>query len=238
MKKFLLTAFLCIGLCSMPLSAQEKQELIINESTVIKDTKGEQIDLFKFMDLMNSGEWMADPVMDSDGKTNYIQLRKATEEEKKMMMEGMASKANADEMIGQKAPEFELNDIEGNRISPKAMKGKVVVLNFWFAACKPCIAEIPDLNEVYDTYKNHPDVIFAAITFDYKDTVHSFLKKHPLKYPVVANAMSLNKTFKVTSFPANIVIDRQGNYTGRTFGSFPNIGNHITKTVQKALDSK
>ena len=238
MKKILLTAFLCIGLCALSLKAQEMQELIINESTVIKDIKGEEIDLFKFMDLMNSGEWMADPVMDSDGKTNYIQLRKATEEEKKMMMEGIASTASADALIGQKAPEFELNDIEGNRIRPEAMKGKVVVLNFWFAACKPCIAEIPDLNEVYDTYKDHPDVIFAAITFDDKDTVHSFLKEHPLKYPVVANAMNLNKTFKVASYPTNIVIDRQGNYIDRSIGGFPNIGNHITKTIQTALDNK
>jgi len=56
--------------------------------------------------------------------------------------------------------------------------------NFWFIACKPCIAEIPELNEIHDKYKNNKDVVFASITFDKKDKVEKFLKNTPIKYAV------------------------------------------------------
>lgn len=55
----------------------------INENTIIKDVSGKKVNMSTFMDLMNSGEWTIDPVNDSKGELLYLQLRKATEEEKK-----------------------------------------------------------------------------------------------------------------------------------------------------------
>lgn len=211
--------------------------IMINENTVIKDVDGNRVDMMKFMSMMNSGEWSMDPVKDEEGNLLHMQLRKATEEEKKMMAEMMLQGGGSD-MIGKAAPDFSMTDRDGNEISKANMEGKVLVLNFWFAACKPCIDEIPELNEVYEKYKDNPNVVFAAVTFEKDTRVEAFLKKHPLTYPIVSNARATVNEFDVNAFPTNIVIDKKGNYYEYTTGGFPHIGDHISNAIQGAIDGK
>lgn len=218
--------------------AQEIPEdaIMIQENTVIKDDSGNEIEQSRLMKLLSSGEWALKKVIDKEGKLLYIQLRKATEEEKIQIQQPSTSKST--NKVGEKAPSFSMMDMDGNPITSENAKGKVVVLNFWFAACKPCIAEIPELNEVYHTYKDNPNVIFASITFDKKERVETFLKEHPIKYPIVSNAKPLGNLFNVKYYPTNIVIDKNGNYHSYIYGSFPKIGEHISKSILEALNNK
>lgn len=209
--------------------------IMLDENTVIKDEAGNEVEMFKLMELMNSGEWSMDPVNDSDGKLLYLQLRKATDEEK-MMMEQMPMMENSSSLIGESAPEFKMKDLDGKTISSKKAKGKVIVLNFWFTSCKPCISEIPELNEVYEKYKDNKNIIFTSITFDKKDRVDTFLNKHSIDYPVVSGAKDICDTFGITSYPTNIVIDKNGNYFDHISGGFPQIGSQISNSIQDALD--
>ena len=211
--------------------------IMLEDNTIIKDESGNKVEMSKFMELMNSGERAMDPVNDSNGKLQYLQLRKATEKEKKMMSERSLPR-DISKYIGERAPEFKMKDINGNIISSEDTKGKVVVLNFWFAACKPCIAEIPELNEVYETYKKDTNVVFASITFDNRDKVNSFLKKYPFQYPVVSDAKEVCDLFNATSYPTNIVIDKEGFYFDYTTGSFPKIGHQIARSIQNALENQ
>ena len=181
------------------------EPITIDENTLIKDESGNKIDVLKLMELLNSAEWTMDPVRDEDGNLLYMQMRKATEEERKEM--GLTSMLpDSADIIGKRAPDFTMTDLNGHEISSETTKGKVVVLNFWFVSCKPCIAEIPELNEVYKTYKNNSDVVFASITFDKKEKVDVFLEKHPLQYPVVSDAKeicTLFKNFRVSNKPCH-----------------------------------
>jgi len=211
--------------------------IMIDDKTIIKDESGKKVEMFKFMELMNSGEWTMDPVNDSEGKLLYMQLRKASEEEKKMMLQ-MPMQENSSDLIGKSAPNLKMIDINGNTISPENTKEKVVVLNFWFTSCKPCISEIPELNEVYEKYKNDTNVVFASITYDKQDKVNSFLKKFPIKYPVVSNAKEICDLFKITGYPTNIIIDKNGNYFDYISGGFPQIGHQISNSIKNALDGK
>tara|TARA_B110000305_G_C19309162_1_gene573153 strand:+ start:108 stop:1007 length:900 start_codon:yes stop_codon:yes gene_type:complete len=211
--------------------------IMLDENTIIKDESGEKVEMFKLMELMYSGEWSMDPVKDSEGKLQYIQLRKATEEEKKMMTQ-MPMQENSSDLIGKSVPNFKMTDINGNTISLENTKGKVVVLNFWFTACKPCIYEIPELNEVYEKYKKDTNVVFASITFDKQDKVNSFLKKYPIKYPVVSDAKEICDSFKISGYPTNIVIDKNSDYYDYISGGFPQIGHQISTSIKNALEGK
>lgn len=211
--------------------------IMIDENTIIKDESGKKVEMFKLMELMNSGEWTMEPVNDSKGKLQYMQLRKATEKEKNMMAQ-TPMPGNSSDLIGKRAPNFKMIDINGNTISSENTKGKVVVLNFWFAACKPCIDEIPELNDVYEKYKNDTNVIFASITFDKQDKVNPFLKKFPIKYPVISDAKEICDLFKISGYPTNIVIDKNGNYFDHISGGFPEIGHQISTSIKNALDGK
>ena len=210
---------------------------MIDENTIIKDESGNKVEMFKLMELMNSGEWTMDPVNDSEGNLLYLQLRKATDEEKKMMSE-MPMPGNGSNLIGKNVPDFNMVDINGNTISSENTKGKIIVLNFWFTSCKPCISEIPELNDVYEKYKNDTNVVFASVTFDKQNQVNSFLKKHLIKYPVVSDAKEICDLFKITRYPTNIVVDKNGNYYDYIGGSFPQIGDQISTSIKNALDGK
>ena len=119
---------------------------MVDSNTIIKDESGKKITLMKFINLMNSGEWMVDPVNDNNGKPLYVQMRKATKEEKETLSLQLNKSSNRvddfidnSDLIGKKVPEFKFTDLNGNEISTENTKGKVVVLNFWFTGCKPCI---------------------------------------------------------------------------------------------------
>jgi peroxiredoxin len=239
MKKILilfLTIFLFVNQSGY---AQDVPEgaIVIDENTIIKDIDGNTLEISEFMELMNTNEWFMEPVNDEDGNLLHLQLRKATTEEKKIMT-SMPMDGGGSERIGQKAPDFEMVDANGKTISSQNTIGKVVVLNFWFAACKPCIAEIPELNEVYEKYKDSLNVVFASVTFEEEKEVQKFIKKYPIQYPLVSNADETCKLFNIVGFPTNIVIDKNGKYHDFISGGFPQIGDQILNSIQSALDDK
>jgi thiol-disulfide isomerase/thioredoxin len=65
-------------------------------------------------------------------------------------------------MLGAKMPLFKAKTMNGNLVSTESLMGRVVVLNFWAIHCKPCIAEIPGLNDLVEMYQKK-DVVFLAI---------------------------------------------------------------------------
>jgi len=63
------------------------------------------------------------------------------------------------DQVGSDAPDFSAVDMNGNSYSLGILKGKVVVINFWFVECKPCVIEMPELNEIVEKYKSE-EVVF------------------------------------------------------------------------------
>jgi peroxiredoxin len=111
-------------------------------------------------------------------------------------------------LAGQQLPAFDLKDLSGKSISPQSLKGKPVVINFWFTSCAPCISEMRALNLLREKYKDS-DVVFLAITFDKKTAVLNFLKKHFFNFTIIPDAMSY--CYHMTSiYPITLFVDRNG----------------------------
>ncbi len=111
-------------------------------------------------------------------------------------------------LAGQKLPGFDLKDMKGNEISSQNLKGRPVVINFWFATCVPCIEEMPALNELKEKYKNS-DVVFLSITFEDKSTVQNFLKKHSFNFTAIPDAKEY--CHHITGiYPVTLFVDRKG----------------------------
>ena len=111
--------------------------------------------------------------------------------------------------VGTSAPGFSVTDINGNEYALKNLKGKVVVLNFWFVNCPPCIREIPELNELVEKYKEK-DVAFLAFARDSKSKVNKFLAQTNFDYKIIANSGRMTRMFNTHGFPTNIIIDQKG----------------------------
>ena len=200
----------------------------IEKNTVIVDEHGKKISVNDFVKRVNNENIQLDIEKDKEGKTQLIRIKKASQKPKDL---NKIMKLKE----GQKAPSFVLTDMQGNTIDSKKLKGKIIVLNFWFTTCMPCIAEISRLNAVYKKYKNNPKVVFIAITFNRKEKVKNFLQYHPMQYTVIPFDNPTCTKFGVSGFPTNIVIDKNGNYQWISLGGHSAIDKEIIKQIDKAL---
>lgn len=232
---------LCLLIILLKISTTSAQQpeipkgaIEINQSTLIKDTLGNILSLNDFIVMMNSGEWAADPKFNNEGELEFLQLRKATEEDKKMMS-AMNSSPTENDRIGKSIPKFDLRDLEGKKFNSEKLIGKVIVINFWFTACKPCIMEMPELNELRSKYKNNSDVVFLSITYNSSKEIKQFLKKHDFEYPIVCSGQETVTAFEISGFPSNIVIDQNGKYSFFKTGGFPGIMDVLDGEIQKLL---
>ena len=117
-------------------------------------------------------------------------------------------------LIGKLVPDFSAKDLEGNPISLKAYRGKVVLLDFWAVWCQPCIAEMPNLKKVYDTYK---DVGFdiIGISLDNDETqLRDYLKANNISWRQVFSGQGwmspIARQYGIQAIPAPWLIDREG----------------------------
>jgi peroxiredoxin len=191
-----------------------------------------------FMNAMLSGDYMPEPYVDSDKVVKAFVLRKATEEEKKRVKQAQANMPdnmqNQNEMIGKEAIPFSATDILGNSYSLESLKGKVIVINFWFIECKPCVMEMPELNELVAKFKGE-DVVFLGFATNDKSKIESFLKTKTFNYSIIAGSGEIAKTYNVNSFPTHLIIDKNSIVSYSAIGLGPNTLQEIESTIQLLL---
>lgn len=133
------------------------------------------------------------------------------------------------------AKPFSGASLDGNKLDLTALKGKVVVLNFWFIGCGPCRAEIPGLNQLVKEFKGK-DVIFIAFASDEETELREFLKTRPFDYQIVAKGFDVSEDYQVTSWPTHVIIDREGNVASRLIGGSENRHKELRKLIERVLD--
>lgn len=125
-----------------------------------------------------------------------------------LSIDDVATDRNNRSWIGQPLPDFSFVDVDGDEIDLGDLKGKPLVINFWFATCVPCIAEMPVLNELKEKYAN-TNVVFLSMTFEKKSTVIDFLKQHPFNFTSISDAREYCGT--ITSlYPLTLFVNKEG----------------------------
>lgn len=132
------------------------------------------------------------------------------------------------------APDFEVTSLAGDKLNPAALKGKVVVLNFWFIGCAPCRVEIPGLNKLTEEFKEE-DVVFIAFAMDQAEALKNYLKEHPFTYKIIPDAAKTAALFKANVFPTHIIIDKQGRIAYRLTGGSPDRHEQLRPLITNLL---
>jgi peroxiredoxin len=115
---------------------------------------------------------------------------------------------------GKEPYDIEATDTGGNRISLAALKGKVVVIDFWAPWCGPCMEEMPSLSKLYQ--KLHASGLeIVGISLDRnEEELAAAAEQHGIKWPIVSDHNAWNnpiaRKWGVRSIPATYVIDRRG----------------------------
>lgn len=111
---------------------------------------------------------------------------------------------------GKQLPDFEARTLSGRMIDSKDLKGKVVVINFWFIECHPCVAELPGLNLLVKEFKNS-NVLFLGITYETKERLDSaFFPKYQFDFDIVPGASYIINKFGPIGYPTTFFIDKHG----------------------------
>src|SRR5690606_28955608 len=114
------------------------------------------------------------------------------------------------EIMNDKFPfnEFVLNNSDTVKLSE--LKGKVVLLDFWYRGCLPCIKAIPVLNELQNEFKD--DLVVIGINdVDDNEQVNDFLKYKKVDYfSTYKSEINISKSLKFNAFPTMVFLDKNG----------------------------
>ncbi|MBN1274361.1 MAG: TlpA family protein disulfide reductase [Candidatus Aminicenantes bacterium] len=117
-------------------------------------------------------------------------------------------------------PDITITDIQGKKISFSALKGKIIILNFWATWCPPCRTEIPDFIDAYAQHKNDGMVIIG-ISLDRGGpaVVKNFAETNKINYPLAMMTREIYQSFDIGQYiPATFIIDRQGKIIQKKVG--------------------
>lgn len=167
---------------------------------------------------------------------NKKTLVKTTKEEFETELRKTEKRITKKNRLGTDFPEFDLLDLNGNRLIKTELKGKVLVLNFWFIGCAPCEMERPSLNDLTKVYTNNTDVVFISFAKNNKDQLKAFLDENPILYNVVPTEKDFIKTkFEINEYPVNIILDRNGKYFFNSASSGVGIMTILKRQIDEAL---
>lgn len=142
--------------------------------------------------------------------TSVIAQESSVEKAKEVLVMNVMGKQS---LIGQPAPELDIEKYlqapEGEK-SLSALKGTVVVLEFWATWCAPCVAEIPHLNQLSEEFRDK-QVQFISITDESEDVIAPFLKRQEMKSWIGLDTdRSVFEAYGVRGIPRTFLIDQKG----------------------------
>ncbi|HEX4546555.1 MAG TPA: TlpA disulfide reductase family protein [Candidatus Acidoferrum sp.] len=109
------------------------------------------------------------------------------------------------------APEFKLTGVDGKPLSVSDFKGKVMLVNFWATWCGPCRAEVPDLVELQNKYKERLQIIGLDVDDDNPEAIKIFVAEFGINYPVaIATTEVRLKYGGIAALPTSFVLDTEG----------------------------
>lgn len=165
--------------------------------------------------------------------------------EKKEETNKQTSTTSSSETRPTQAFDFTAMDKDGKTVKLSDFKGKKVYINMWASWCGPCMREIPELEKVYQKYKNNKDFVFLSITSPNdaefknqspqdksKDVILKKAKELGATYPVlfdVNDRFIIN--YAIRSFPTHILINSDGTFETRIAGSVNE--ETLTKELEK-----
>ena len=165
--------------------------------------------------------------------------------EKKEETNKQTSTSSSSETKATQAFDFTAMDKDGKTVKLSDFKGKKVYINMWASWCGPCMREIPELEKVYQKYKDNKDIVFLSMTSPNdaefknqtpqdksKDVILKKAKELGATYPVlfdVKDRFIIN--YAIRSFPTHILINSDGTFETRIAGGVTE--ESLTKEIEK-----
>lgn len=234
MKRFLF----CLLFIALYIAANSQFTVYFNNRTyqvlrtsVFKDSADKEISYETCLGMLTGGEYDIRPINHDYAKEGFKLTPLSKEEQIRRLEQSQPPKESPAFTTGKKFPAFSVTDINGNLIATNELKGKIIVINFWFTTCPPCRMERPYLNKIADDYKDATDVVFIGIALDNKQVLDKFLANNPFSYQVIPDGRAIAAANKVNNYPTHVIINKQGKIAFHTVGFNAVTGYWMRKTI-------
>ncbi len=119
------------------------------------------------------------------------------------------------------APKFTLKDLNGTNVSLSKFKGKPVLLNFWATWCGACKEELPSMERLHKTAKEHGiQVVAISIDRGNQEKVQKYVKEYNLTFPILLDPdQKVRRSYFILGLPTSYLIDSQGKLRGFISGA-------------------
>lgn len=138
-----------------------------------------------------------------------------------------------------KPSDFELSGLQGNTVSLKSLKGKVVILDFWATWCGPCRIQHPLYEKVKERFKTEDRVVFLDVNSDQeRAVVPHFIQEQKWDATTVYYEDGLLGALSISSLPTTVLLDRNGDVYSKMIGFTPEaFADLLTDRIKQALAS-
>ncbi|WP_299291542.1 TlpA disulfide reductase family protein [uncultured Mucilaginibacter sp.] len=111
---------------------------------------------------------------------------------------------------GTTAPEWTLYDTDDRKTSLSEFKGKIVLMDFFFVGCVPCIQSLASLDNIQKKYENKSFVLLSLSTRDSKKLVKEFKESQRITNKMYPNGADVANAYRAYSAPTFYLIDKEG----------------------------
>lgn len=136
------------------------------------------------------------------------------------------------------APDFTLEDLDGKQVKLSALRGRVVLVNFWATWCPPCRREMPSLERLSRQMSGQPFTVLAVNVGEDPDTVFPFtgtLEPAPTFPLLFDHNSSVLRTFAVKGLPTSFILDKSGHIAFRAVGGREFDDPNIVATIRELI---
>jgi len=129
--------------------------------------------------------------------------------------------------------DWSLVNLNSEKVNLSQSEGKVVLINFWATWCAPCVAEMPELQDLYREYGDKVDFYF--VTNEQPETVNFFLEKKGFDLPVFLQLGRSPKVLESSSLPTTYLLSKSGEIVMRKTGAASWNSSKVHEVLDKLL---
>lgn len=143
------------------------------------------------------------------------------------------SSIEADERVLVESYDWTLRSADGENLELNAFKGEVIIINFWATWCPPCVAEMPDFQDLYNDYGDR--VKFLFVSNDPVDKVLRFVKENDYSLPFYSPRTAEPARLNYTVLPTTFILSKDQKIAMRKEGAANWNGSSVRETLDILL---
>ena len=139
-------------------------------------------------------------------------------------------------LAGENFRSFKLKTLEGTERTLSDVLGKATVVVFFFPTCKYCNAAFPEIQKIYDTYKDRGlSMVWINIVPEENPLIERWRTEHGYSVPILLGGRSIQNDYKLNETPTHYLLDSRGRILSKHTGYKAGDENELQRQIEKAL---